>query len=83
MCGNRKTEILNKVGHAIQVLITQLRIKEIPSKSLYSRVCGNRKTEILNKVGHNIQVLVTQLRIKEIHRKVYTAECVVIGKQRF
>ena len=40
MCGNRKTEILNKVGHAIQVLITQLRIKEIPSKSLYSLGLG-------------------------------------------
>ena len=58
MSGNRKTEILNKVGHVIEVLVTQLRIKEIHRK-VYTAVCGNRKTEILNKVGHVIQVLVT------------------------
>ena len=82
MCGNRKTEILNKEGHVIQVLITQLRIIEIHQK-VYTAVCCSRKTEILNKVGHVIEVLVTQLRIKEIHRKVYTVVCVAKGKQRF
>ena len=75
-------QILNKVGHVIKVLLT-ITNKRNTLKIFYSRVCGNRKTEILNKVGHVIQMLVTQLRIKEIHRKVHTAECVVIGKQRF
>ena len=62
------------MGHVIQVLVTQLRIKEI-NRKVYTAVCGNRKKEILNKMGHVIQVLITQLRIKEIHRKVYTAVC--------
>ena len=54
-CSNRKTDILNTVGHVIQVLVTQLRIKEIEQK-VNTAVCSNRKTENLNEEGHNIRV---------------------------